>query len=275
MAEHCMVIAGQWETSAQNQWNFLIDKEQMTRIVPLGNGITLTDLLSNIFKEFFDDPLSLRTAVLSYWPPNSKELATGLTTPPVMLTNDGAVSFFYHQFLKNKGLNLFVTFKPINAPVPADQSHLPFTTPNQPIKRTLSPNSSFSAKHLPHARSNSPQTNCPRVQHQSCPPIQRQTCTNAKAPSCPGVQPIRSTQPSLAEQEGSDQPFPKAGSSCPVKTSRISLIDETLLHSDELLENMFKEDPDNIPDSWVSEDEGETASDASLLMILMRFQPVV
>ncbi|CAN6918860.1 unnamed protein product [Brassica oleracea] len=110
MAEHCMVIVDKWETSADIDWNFSIDKQHMTRIVPLRNGIPLTELLSNVFREFFDDADVFCTAVLSYWPPNSKELATGLTTPPVMLTNDGAVSYFYQHVQANKGMNLFVTF---------------------------------------------------------------------------------------------------------------------------------------------------------------------
>ncbi|KAL0723389.1 hypothetical protein Bca4012_037988 [Brassica carinata] len=87
----------------------------MTRIVPLRNGISLTELLSNVFKEFSHKPDIIRTAVLRYWPPNSKELATGLTTPSVMLTNDGAVSYFYQHFQTNKGMNLFVT-STLNAP---------------------------------------------------------------------------------------------------------------------------------------------------------------
>ncbi|KAL0700214.1 hypothetical protein Bca4012_056336 [Brassica carinata] len=109
MGEHCMVIAGEWKSSADNLWNFSIDKEHMTRIIPLHSGISLTELLSNVFKEFFDNSDTIRTVVLSYWPPNSKELATGLTTPPVMLTNDGAVSFFYQHFQATKGINLSAT----------------------------------------------------------------------------------------------------------------------------------------------------------------------
>ncbi|KAG2299804.1 hypothetical protein Bca52824_036276 [Brassica carinata] len=109
MAEHCMVIAGEWKSSADNLWNFSIDKDHMTRIVPLHSGISLTELLSNVFKEFFDKSNTIRTAVLSYWPPNSKELATGLTTQPIMLTNDGIVSFFYQHFQAIKGINLSTT----------------------------------------------------------------------------------------------------------------------------------------------------------------------
>lgn len=142
MAKHCMVIAGAWETSAKNHWNFSVDKEHMTRIVPLRSGISLTELLSNVFKEFFDNADIIHTAVLSYWPPNTKELATGLPTPPIMLTKDGAVSYFYQHFQAYKGINLFVTFN-TQARTPqisrVEENPLPFTMSNQPIKRTHNP----------------------------------------------------------------------------------------------------------------------------------------
>ncbi|KAJ4868181.1 hypothetical protein Rs2_50094 [Raphanus sativus] len=69
MAEHCMVIAGEWESSPENHWDFSIDKKYMTKIVPFRNDITLTELLSNVFKDFFDKPDIIQTDVLSYWPP--------------------------------------------------------------------------------------------------------------------------------------------------------------------------------------------------------------
>ncbi|CAN7015094.1 unnamed protein product [Brassica oleracea var. botrytis] len=157
MAEHCMVIAGKWETSADSHWKFSIDKQHMTRIVPLRNGIPLTELLSNVFREFFDNADVIRTAVLSYWLQNSKKLATGLTTPPVMLTNDGAVSYFYQHFQANKGMNLFVTFNTLTHPIShVDENPLPFTTPNQPIKRTHNPYSSSALRHPSTARSQIP-----------------------------------------------------------------------------------------------------------------------
>ena len=129
----------------------------MTRIVPLRNGIPLTELLSNVFREFFDNADVIRTAVLSYWPPNSKKLATGLTTPPVMLTNDGVVSYFYQHFQANKGMNLFVTFNTLPHPIShVDENPLPFTTPNQPIKRTHNPYSSSALRHPSTAGSQIP-----------------------------------------------------------------------------------------------------------------------
>ncbi|KAL0713037.1 hypothetical protein Bca4012_020015 [Brassica carinata] len=287
MAEHCMVIAGEWKTSADSHWNFSIDKDHMTRIVPLRIGIPLTELLSNVFKEFFDNSDVIRTAVLSYWPPNTKELATGLTTPPVMLTNDGAVSYFYQHFQANKGMNLFVTFKTPNHTAPVshvDENHLPFTTPNQPIKRPHSPYSSSALRHPSTAGSQIPgfslfnddeilSQSCAPVQPKTCPPVHPtnypsvlpSNCPPVHPQSCPPVQLKRSQIPgiSLTNDNNLDQQFATSGGSGPSKSHRFSLIDETLFCGDELLENMFKEDPDNIPDSWVTDDE-ETASDTSL-----------
>ncbi|KAL0898656.1 hypothetical protein Bca101_082617 [Brassica carinata] len=287
MAEHCMVIAGEWKTSADSHWNFSIDKDHMTRIVPLRIGIPLTELLSNVFKEFFDNSDVIRTAVLSYWPPNTKELATGLTTPPVMLTNDGAVSYFYQHFQANKGMNLFVTFKTPNHTAPVshvDENPLPFTMPNQPIKRPHSPYSSSALRHPSTAGSQIPgfslfnddeilSQSCAPVQPKTCPPVHPtnypsvlpSNCPPVHPQSCPPVQLKRSQIPGifLTNDNNLDHQFATSGGSGPSKSHRFSLIDETLFCGDELLENMFKEDPDNIPDSWVTEDE-ETASDTSL-----------
>ncbi|KAJ4881119.1 SWIM-type domain-containing protein [Raphanus sativus] len=268
MAEHCMVIAGEWQINKDSNWNFSIDKDHMTRIVSLRSGITLTELLTTVFKEFFDNNEVLRTASLSYWPPNSKELATGLTTPPVMLTNDGAVSYFYQHFQTNKGMNLFVTF---NSQLRAsqtshvDENPLPFTTPNQPIKRTHSPfsSSAFSQDCLTGQISNRthvPPLGSPPVQHVSYPPIQPASCPPATRPSSASQIP----DGSIPGEDTLNRPFPNARRSCPAKPSRLSLIDETILCGDEMLEDMFKEDPGNIPDSWVTDDDEETGSDAEV-----------
>ncbi|CAN6922900.1 unnamed protein product, partial [Brassica oleracea] len=45
--------------------------------------------------------------------------------------------------------------------------------------------------------------------------------------------------------------------SAPSKIQRFSLIDETVLCSDDMLEEMLKADSDNIPDSWQTEAEEE------------------
>ncbi|KAL0713155.1 hypothetical protein Bca4012_020133 [Brassica carinata] len=230
----------------------------MTRIVPLHSGISLTELLSNIFREFFDNADSIRTAVLSYWPPNTKELATGLTTPPIILTNDGAVSYFYQHFQANKGMNLFVPFN-TQRHTPqisrVDENPPPFTMPNQPIKRMHSPYSSSAMRQpstigleVVHLYNQG----IPSVQPRSCPPVPR---------SSVGSQVPRF---SINSDDKLDQQFADAGSSGPSKTQRLSLIDETLFCGDELLENMSKEDPEKIPDSWVTDKDKEDASDTSI-----------
>ncbi|KAH0893380.1 hypothetical protein HID58_055809 [Brassica napus] len=146
MTEHCMVIAGEWKTSDDGGRNFSIDKHQMSRIVTLSPSMTLLELKNNMFKEFFANTQACPSASLSYWPPNTKELVTGISTPPVMLTHDG---------------------------------------PSKPSNTTTSPNSA------------------------------------------------------------------------PSKIRRFLLIDETVLCSDDMLEEMFKEDSDNISDSWKNEADEE------------------
>ncbi|CAN7096413.1 unnamed protein product [Brassica rapa subsp. narinosa] len=56
----------------------------MSRIVPVRPNMSLLELQNNVTKDFFTFTDPPPSAVLSYWSPNTKELATGLTTPPVI-----------------------------------------------------------------------------------------------------------------------------------------------------------------------------------------------
>ncbi|CAG7888276.1 unnamed protein product [Brassica rapa] len=110
----------------------------MSRILTLSPSMTLLELQNNVLDEFFPNTQTRPEASLSYWPPNSKELATGISTPPVMLTHDGSVSFFYRHFEVQKAMNLFVTFNHLSDPVHTSQvaeNLFPFTTPDQPITK--------------------------------------------------------------------------------------------------------------------------------------------
>lgn len=139
MSTHCMVIPGAW-SSGDGGWNFAIDKDKLSRIVPVSAGMTLSELESNVTKEFFTSTETASLPVLSYWPPNTKELVTGITTPQVIMTNDASLRFFFLHLDGHLGMNLFVTFqaKPVTQPASqVDENPLPFTTPNQPIKHDL------------------------------------------------------------------------------------------------------------------------------------------
>ncbi|KAF3588124.1 hypothetical protein F2Q69_00031662 [Brassica cretica] len=81
MADHVMVIAGEWKMSDYGSWTFSIDKHHMSRIVSLAPTTTFLDLERNVLKEYFPNTESLPSASLSYWPPNTKELATGISIP--------------------------------------------------------------------------------------------------------------------------------------------------------------------------------------------------
>ncbi|KAG2304459.1 hypothetical protein Bca52824_033110 [Brassica carinata] len=109
MVDLCMVIPGEW-TSVDSLWNFVIDKKKMSRIVPVRAGMSFAELQNNVTNEFYTFTEPAPPSVLSYWPLNTKELATGLTTPPVILTNNGVVSYFFHHLAAHKSMNLFVTF---------------------------------------------------------------------------------------------------------------------------------------------------------------------
>lgn len=64
-------------------------------------GIGCVELERNVLREFGVDEARFGVA-LSYWPPTSMELATGIRTPPVLITSDGTVKYFC-KHLKVKG----------------------------------------------------------------------------------------------------------------------------------------------------------------------------
>ncbi|CAN7089753.1 unnamed protein product, partial [Brassica rapa subsp. narinosa] len=61
----------------------------MGRMVEIYDGIGCKELAGNVLREFKLDE-ERYGVTLSYWPPTSFELATGIRTPPVMITNHGA-----------------------------------------------------------------------------------------------------------------------------------------------------------------------------------------
>ncbi|KAL0730451.1 hypothetical protein Bca4012_026544 [Brassica carinata] len=233
MADHCMVIPGEW-TTVDSLWDFVIDKKKMSRIVPVRPGMSLVELQNNVAKEFFTFTIPPPLPVLSYWPPNSKELATGLSTPPVILTNDGAISYFFHHLAAHPNMNLFVTLKTKEKHASVDVNEQPFSTPNQPIKpnlNSLRPTSTASSKFPSFFLFDEDEL----LQDMPlCPPNQNSPLHSSV--TCP------STEPS--------------------KIHRVCLVDETLTCGDEMLEEMFKENPDNIPDSWLINEE-ETDPESS------------
>uniref|UniRef100_A0A0D3AY89 C2 domain-containing protein n=1 Tax=Brassica oleracea var. oleracea TaxID=109376 RepID=A0A0D3AY89_BRAOL len=142
----------------RRQLELLNRQTQMSRIVTLCPTMMLLELQNNVFTEFFANTQARPSASLSYWPPNTKELATGISSPPVMLTHDGSVSYFYRHFELHKRMNMFVTFNhqpdPINASQVAENL-FPFSTPNQPITKTHHLLNRFSGPRL-HASGMSP-----------------------------------------------------------------------------------------------------------------------
>ncbi|CAA7057501.1 unnamed protein product [Microthlaspi erraticum] len=83
--EQCLVICGDWRCLSDGRWEFSIDKRRMSRVVAIREDMSIEELRKSVLDEF----ATPGTALLSYWPPNSTELATGITTPPVLLTNSG------------------------------------------------------------------------------------------------------------------------------------------------------------------------------------------
>ncbi|KAF3586394.1 hypothetical protein F2Q69_00027617 [Brassica cretica] len=110
MEEQCLVMCGDWVCGHGSKWDFVVDKWQMARLVPVSEGITMKELQVGVLREFGKEE-KLWKPVLSYWSPSSLELATGIQTPPVQLTSDGAIKYFVQHFRVKGAMNLFVRFE--------------------------------------------------------------------------------------------------------------------------------------------------------------------
>ncbi|CAA7056648.1 unnamed protein product [Microthlaspi erraticum] len=139
MGQHCMVISGEWRCSPDVKWGFLIDKQRMSRVVTFQDGMSIEELKNNVFREFFPDGVCAMSVDISYWPPNTNELATGITTPPVMVTSAPSISYFCQHHSVKCSMNLFATFvnRPTSTPFP-DVGLPPdaYTTPKPSMKRS-------------------------------------------------------------------------------------------------------------------------------------------
>lgn len=90
------------------EWKFEIDKNLLSRVVPVKEGLSIRDLEYAVEREF---GLESRKVTLSYWPPNSSLFTTSTSTPPVLVTSDVGLHYYVQMVRANKGLNLFVKFE--------------------------------------------------------------------------------------------------------------------------------------------------------------------
>lgn len=127
--QHCMVMSGEWVCGNGEKWDFVVDKNQMARLVAIHDEICLRELEESVLREFGVEGFRF-TAALSYWPPTTSELATGIKTPPVLMTNDEAIKFFL-QHMRAKGcMSLFVRFvRKTKEEEAIDDSGMGFVTP--------------------------------------------------------------------------------------------------------------------------------------------------
>ncbi|WZZ42517.1 hypothetical protein YC2023_038776 [Brassica napus] len=82
MDEMCMVMCGAWLCGSDGKWEFVVDKTNMARTIPVHEALTIKEIEIRVFAEFKKSETSFNVA-LSYWPPDSKDLATGIKPPPL------------------------------------------------------------------------------------------------------------------------------------------------------------------------------------------------
>ncbi|KAG5409574.1 hypothetical protein IGI04_005893 [Brassica rapa subsp. trilocularis] len=136
MDEMCMVMCGAWLCGSDGKWEFVVDKTKMARMIPVHEALTIKEIESLVFAEFKKSEASFNLA-LSYWPPDSKDLATGIKTPPVLLTNDGALRYFFTHMKVTGSLNLFATFESLGYGTAAPDMDV-FETPRCSAKQRQS-----------------------------------------------------------------------------------------------------------------------------------------
>ena len=132
-----MVICGEWDCGGGASWDFVIDKRQMARLVPMYEGISLVELEGNVLKEFRVQEDDFKVS-LSYWSPTSYELATGIKTPPVLLTSDGGIHYFLEHMKVRGAMNLFAKFEKVEKQEGSehiDDSGMGFVTPARVIRK--------------------------------------------------------------------------------------------------------------------------------------------
>ncbi|XP_013743354.1 uncharacterized protein LOC106446199 isoform X2 [Brassica napus] len=116
MDEMCLVMCGGWVCGSDGKWEFVVEKKRMARMVAVEVGMSIKELERLVLAEFRVGELEYGVS-LSYWPPDSLELATGIKTPPVVLTSDGALKYFFTHMKVKGSLNLFATFEPFGGDV--------------------------------------------------------------------------------------------------------------------------------------------------------------
>ncbi|CAH2065286.1 unnamed protein product [Thlaspi arvense] len=89
MEEHCLVLYGEWSCGGNGKWDFVIDNNRMSRVLQIEEGMTVAELKKKVIEEFFGGSSAGISVSLSYWPPNTTELATGITTLPVLVEDIG------------------------------------------------------------------------------------------------------------------------------------------------------------------------------------------
>ncbi|KAG5414809.1 hypothetical protein IGI04_002376, partial [Brassica rapa subsp. trilocularis] len=91
MAEHCMVIPGAW-ASVGSLWEFVIDKKNMSWIVPVRSSMSLRELQNNMAKEFFTFTLHWTNDTTGYTDKRRRRF------------------LLFQHFSTNSSMNLFITF---------------------------------------------------------------------------------------------------------------------------------------------------------------------
>lgn len=124
MDEMCMVVCGKWVCGSDGKWEFVVDKGKMARMIPVDDGVSILELERRVVAEFKVG--GQYGVALSYWPPDSLDLATGIKTPPVLLTSDGALKYFFSHMKVRGSLNLFATYERVGVDVTQDDGSMGF-----------------------------------------------------------------------------------------------------------------------------------------------------
>lgn len=109
--EMCLVMCGTWVCGSDRKWELVVDKKKMAGMIPVHEGISIKETERRMVAE------ADFCIALGYWPLDSMELETGIKNPPVSLTNDDAMKYFFTHTKISGSMNLFATFKSLKREV--------------------------------------------------------------------------------------------------------------------------------------------------------------
>lgn len=94
MKDYCLAICGEWCCSETRESEILIDKQRLSVVVAVKEGVSLSGLCDALMGEFIMDKYGCNV-MLSYWSRDCMEMTIDIKTMPVLLNSDSVLGYFF------------------------------------------------------------------------------------------------------------------------------------------------------------------------------------